>query len=154
MTINGAWAYRPKDRNYKSVDTLIRSLIQVISLGGNFLLDVGPQPDGQIQTEFAERLRAVGVWTHLNAAAIYGSTYGPIQGQAAYRTTARDSSIFVFVMDDAATELTVAPLERPVRQVRLLAAGKPLTFNPSGKGIRIPLDKALWENGIPVLEIR
>jgi alpha-L-fucosidase len=154
MTINGAWSYRPKDRNFKSVDTLIRSLIEVISLGGNFLLDVGPQPDGQIQTEFVERLHAVGTWTHLNAAAIYGSTYGPIQGQPAYRTTARDASIFVFVMDDAATELTVGPLERPVRQVGLLATGKPLAFKPSGKGIRVPLDRALRESGIPVLEIR
>ena len=133
---------------------LIRSLIQVISLGGNFLLDVGPQPDGQIQTEFVERLHAVGEWTHLNAAAIYGSTYGPVQGQQAYRTTARDTSIFVFVMDDAATELTVGPLERPVRQVRLLATGKPLVFHSSGTGIRISLDKAMRENGIPVLEIR
>jgi alpha-L-fucosidase len=154
MTINGTWSYRPKDRNFKSTDVLIRSLIEVISRGGNLLLDVGPQPDGQIQPEFVERLQALGVWTHRNAAAIYGSTYGPIQGQQPYRTTARATSIFVFVMDEAATELTVGPLERPVRKVRLLATGKPLAFNPSGNGIRIPLDRALRKNGIPVLEIR
>jgi len=41
MTINNSWAYKPKDRNFKSTDTLIRSLIEIISRGGNLLLDVG-----------------------------------------------------------------------------------------------------------------
>jgi alpha-L-fucosidase len=154
MTINDTWAYRPQDRDFKSTDALIRALIEVVSRGGNLLLDVGPQPDGQIQSEFVERLEAVGRWTKLNAAAIYGSTYGPIQGQPSCRTTARGAGIFVFVMDQAATEVIVTRLDRPVSQVRLVATGKPLTFHPSGKGIRIPLDKALWEQGIPVLEVR
>jgi alpha-L-fucosidase len=154
MTINDSWAYRPKDRNFKSPDAIIRALIEVISRGGNLLLDVGPQPDGQIQPEFAERLNAVGAWTRHNAAAIYGSTYGPIQGQQAYRTTARAASTFVFVMDETATEVIVSPINRPVHQARLVSNGKPLAFHPSGKGIRVPLDKSLWESGIPVLELR
>jgi alpha-L-fucosidase len=154
MTINDSWAYRPKDRNFKSPDAIIRALIEVISRGGNLLLDVGPQPDGQIQPEFAERLNAVGAWTRHNAAAIYGSTYGPIQGQQAYRTTAHAASTFVFVMDETATEVIVSPINRPVHQARLVSNGKPLAFHPSGKGIRVPLDKSLWESGIPVLELR
>jgi alpha-L-fucosidase len=154
MTINNTWAYRPKDRDFKSSDALIRALIEIISRGGNLLLDVGPQPDGPIQPEFVERLEAVGRWTKLNAAAIYGSTYGPIQGQPSYRATARAGSIFVFVMDETATELIVPHVDHPVRQVRLIATGKPLAFHSSGKEIRIPLDEALWEQGIPVLELR
>jgi len=154
MTINDTWAYRSKDRNFKSADALIRALIEVISRGGNFLLDVGPQPDGQIQPEFIERLQAMGTWTRRNAAAIYGSTYGPIQGQQSCRTTARADRVFVFVMDQSAPEVVLSPLGKPVHQVKLLATGKPLTFQASGKGIRIPLDQALWEQGIPVLEIR
>ena len=154
MTINHTWAYRPKDRDFKSSDALIRALIEVVSRGGNLLLDVGPQPDGQIQPEFVERLEAVGQWTRRNAAAIYGSTFGPIQGQASCRTTARGASIFVFVMDSTATEVVVTRPDRPVRQVKLVATGKPLAFHPSGKGVRIPLEKAIWEQGIPVLELR
>lgn len=154
MTINGTWAYRPKDRDFKSSDALIRALIEIISRGGNLLLDVGPQPDGQIQSEFVERLEAVGRWTGLNAAAIYGSTYGPIQGQPSYRATAHGASIYIFVMDEIGTEVIVSHLDRPVSKVTLVATGKPLSFHLSGKGIRIPLDKALWEQGIPVLELR
>jgi len=154
MTINNSWSYKPKDRNFKSPDTLIRSLIEIISRGGNLLLDVGPQADGQIQPEFVERLKAIGEWTKLNSSAIYGSTYGPIQNQEPYRTTARGASVFVFVMDQSATEVKVGPINHPVHQVRLVATGKPLTFQASGKGIRVALDKAYWEHGIPVLELR
>ncbi len=153
MTINNTWAYRPKDRVFKSADTLIRALIEVISRGGNLLLDVGPQPDGQIQPEFVESLEVVGRWTKLNAAAIYGSTYGPIQGQPSYRVTARGASIFVFVMDETATELIVPHLDRPVSRVKVVATGRPLAIHPSGKGIRILLDKTLWKQGIPVVEL-
>jgi alpha-L-fucosidase len=154
MTINNSWAYKPKDRNFKSTDTLIRSLIEIISRGGNLLLDVGPQPDGQIQPEFVERLNAIGEWTTLNSSAIYGSTYGPIQNQDPYRTTARGASVFVFVMDPSATEVTVSSINRPVHQVRLVATGKPINFHSNGNGIRVPVDKTFWAQGIPVMELR
>jgi alpha-L-fucosidase len=153
MTINNTWAYRPKDRNFKPADALIRALIEVISRGGNLLLDVGPQPDGRIQTEFVERLQAVGEWTKRNAAAIYGSTYGPLQGQAAYRTTARAGKVYAFVLDAAVTEIVAGLHDRPVRSVKLLATGKPVPFRAAGKDTHILVDKDLWEQGIPVLEI-
>jgi hypothetical protein len=57
-------------------------------------------------------------------------------------------------MEEAATDVIVTRLDRPVRQVRLVATGKPVAFHPSGKGVRIPIEKTIWENGIPVLELR
>jgi alpha-L-fucosidase len=154
MTINDTWAYRPKDRNFKDADTLIRSLIEIISRGGNLLLDVGPQPDGQIQPEFVERLEALGAWTHRNAAAIYGSTYGPIQGEPQFRTTERGNSIFVFAMDSSAEEIRVQGLRKTVNKVQMVATGKPVPFTATAGGIRIPNAKSLWGNGIPVIELR
>lgn len=56
MTINNTWAYNKNDLDYKSAQMLIRSFVEVASRGGNFLLNVGPQPDGLIQSEFQERL--------------------------------------------------------------------------------------------------
>jgi alpha-L-fucosidase len=153
MTINDTWAYRPQDHNFKSTEKLIRSLIEVISRGGNFLLDVGPQPDGQIQPEFSERLKAMGQWVHKNAAAIYDSGYGPIQNESQFRTTSRGSNTYVFVMDTTATEISLKVLQRPVGQVRLASTGKPIKFSTSAEGVRIPLTKELWSDGIPVLEV-
>jgi alpha-L-fucosidase len=125
----------------------------VISRGGNFLLDVGPQPDGQIQPEFSERLKAMGQWVHKNAAAIYDSGYGPIQNESQFRTTSRGSNTYVFVMDATATEISLGALQRPVGQVRLTSTGKPIKFSTSAEGVRIPLTKELWSDGIPVLEV-
>jgi alpha-L-fucosidase len=153
MTINNTWAYNPKDLNFKSTETLIRTMIEVISRGGNFLLDVGPQPDGVIQPEFVDRLQAMGKWVRSNAAAIYGSTYGPIQGQAAFRTTARAASVYVFVMDRAAKEIGLTLPGRAVKSARLLATGKPLAFKTEGKTTTVAIDSTAWEQGIPVVEL-
>jgi alpha-L-fucosidase len=78
---------------------LIRSLVEVASRGGNFLLNVGPQPDGVIQPEFQERLRAIGSWLSVNGESIYGTTYGPVQGVSSIRTTAKKDKIFAHVFD-------------------------------------------------------
>ena len=66
MTINNTLAYNSHDHEYKSAQMLIRSLVEVASRGGNFQLNVGPQPDGLIQPEFQERLRAIGNWLSVN----------------------------------------------------------------------------------------
>lgn len=66
MTINNTWAYNRNDHDYKSARTLIRALVEVASRGGNFLLNVGPQPDGEIQPELQERLKAIGAWLTLS----------------------------------------------------------------------------------------
>ena len=118
------------------------------------MLDVGPQPDGQIQSEFVERLEAVGDWTHRNAAAIYGSTYGPIQGETSFRTTERGNSIYVFAMDSSAEDIRVEGLQKTVSKVQMVATGKPVAFSAAAGGIRIPDAKGLWSNGIPVIELR
>lgn len=153
MTINNTWAYRPQDRNFKSTDALIRALIEVISRGGNFLLDVGPQPDGQIQAEFAERLRSMGQWVQKNAAAIYKSSFGPVQGEPQFRTTSQGSSTYVFVMDTTAAEIHLRGLHSAVGQLRLVSTGKPIAFSLAPQGVRIPLTKELRSEGIPVIEI-
>ena len=59
MTINNTWAYNIHDPEFKTTKFLIRALVEVASPGGNFLLNVGPQPDGVIQPDFQERLRAM-----------------------------------------------------------------------------------------------
>ncbi|MEO8660446.1 MAG: alpha-L-fucosidase, partial [Bryobacteraceae bacterium] len=62
MTINDTWGYNVNDKKFKSSTDLIHTLIDVASKGGNFLLNVGPTPEGTIQPEFQERLLAIGAW--------------------------------------------------------------------------------------------
>ena len=139
MTINNTWAYNQNDHEYKSSQVLIRSLIEVASRGGNFLLNVGPRPDGTIQPEFQERLHAIGEWLQVNGEAIYGTTYGPVQGVASVRTTAKEKSIYVHVFDWPTNAMELAGIEAKVVSARLLAGGKPLTFRQKEGKLQIDL---------------
>jgi hypothetical protein len=96
----------------------------------------------------------MGKWVHKNAPAIYGSTYGPVQGEPQFRTTARGTSTYVFVMDDSCREVRLKSVPRKAASVRVVATSKPLPFTQDSKGVRIAIAKDLWTEGIPVLEIR
>lgn len=137
MTINNTWAYNMHDHEFKSAQFLIRALVEVASRGGNFLLNVGPQPDGVIQPEFQERLRAIGNWLSVNGDSIYGSTYGPVQGIASLRTTAKANRVFVHVFDWPVAALEVKGLDAKVIAARLLATGQPLRFRQDESRLQI-----------------
>jgi alpha-L-fucosidase len=137
MTINNTWAYNMHDREFKPAKSLIRALVEVASRGGNFLLNVGPQPDGIIQPEFQERLRAIGDWLRLNGDSIYGTTYGPLQGVASLRTTAKPNRVFVHVFDWPSAALEFTGLDAKVIAAHLLATGQPLTFRQDATKLQI-----------------
>lgn len=154
MTINDTWAYNKNDHNYKSEQTLIRGLVEVASRGGNFLLNVGPQPDGEIQPEFRQRLRAIGDWLTLNGDAIYGTTYGPIQGVPGLRTTAKGKSIYVHVFDWPASTCEISGIDAKVMSVRLLANGKPLTFRQTEGKLTIDTPQQAPDPNVSVIAIK
>ena len=140
MTINHTWAYNKNDRDFKSARQLIRTLVEVASRGGNFLLNVGPGPDGTVQPEFVARLNAVGKWMDRNGEGIYGTTYGPIQGLAPVRTTAKGDVVFVHVFDWPGTSLGLAVDGLPhFRSASLLASGQPLKFRQESHSLTIEL---------------
>lgn len=141
MTINNTWAYNMHDRDFKSAEFLIRGLVEVASRGGNFLLNVGPQPDGTIQPEFKDRLREIGEWLSVNGESIYETTYGPIQGVASLRTTMKGKSVFVHVFDWPSGTLELTGLDAKVISARMLANGEPVTFEQSERSLKIKLPK-------------
>ena len=137
MTINNTWAYNMHDHEFKSAQFLIRALVEVASRGGNFLLNVGPQPDGVIQPEFQERLRAVGDWLSVNGDSIYGTTFGPVQGNPSLRTTAKANRVFLHVFDWPSTLLELSGLNAKVIAAHLLTTGQSLTFRQDATKLRI-----------------
>jgi alpha-L-fucosidase len=139
MTINNTWAYNQNDRNYKSTTELIRQLIEAASKGGNFLLNVGPTPEGLIQPEFEERLRGIGAWLERNGEAIYGATYGPLQNLPFGRTTAKGKTIYLHLFEMPGGRVELRGLRAKVRRVRLVDGGKPLRHVQSGDLVTIDL---------------
>jgi alpha-L-fucosidase len=153
MTINQTWAYNNNDHDYKSAQTLIRSLVEVASRGGNFLLNVGPQPDGQIQPEFQERLKAVGAWLTVNGDSIYGTTYGPVQNVPGLRTTAAAKSIYVHMFEWTPSGCTLTGIDQRVLSARLLANGMPLKFRQAEGKLQIDVPPAAPDPNVSVIAL-
>lgn len=154
MTINKTWAYNAHDHDFKSAEDLIRGLVEVCSRGGNFLLNIGPEPDGTVQPEFQQRLRAIGDWITVNGESIYDTTYGPIQGASGYRTTARGSNIYLHVFDWPASSLQVAGLQPKVLSARLLATNQPLTFVQTEGSLEVKTPAQAPDKQVSVIALR
>jgi alpha-L-fucosidase len=76
MTLNNAWGYSKNDTDYKSAETVVRNLVDIASKGGNYLLNVGPTPEGVMPAEAQRILSEVGAWLAVNGESIYGTTSG------------------------------------------------------------------------------
>jgi alpha-L-fucosidase len=99
MTMNETWGFRSDDPNFKSSAQLIRTLIETVSKGGNFLLNVGPTAEGRIPPESIERLRDIGTWMKVNGESIYGKTASPLRKSPFGRCTFGDGALYVHLFD-------------------------------------------------------
>ncbi len=76
-TFSGSWGYYRDEESWKSVDQLVRMLIECVSMGGNLLLNVGPTGRGEFDGRALERLAGIGEWMKRHGRSIYGCTQAP-----------------------------------------------------------------------------
>src|SRR5436190_5647876 len=76
-TINDTWGYRKDDSNWKSPGQIAFKLVDIVSKGGNYLLNVGPTAEGVIPQASQDILRTVGHWLNVNGEAVYGAGHSP-----------------------------------------------------------------------------
>jgi alpha-L-fucosidase len=77
-TLNHTWGFKKDDTDWKSPEDLTFKLVDIVSKGGNYLLNVGPTAEGVIPQASQDNLRAVGKWLHANGEAIYGAGPTPL----------------------------------------------------------------------------
>tara|TARA_R110002050_G_scaffold204522_4_gene340158 strand:- start:77125 stop:78450 length:1326 start_codon:yes stop_codon:yes gene_type:complete len=135
MTMNNSWGYQPNDTNYKSVNQLIRILVDCISMGGNLLLDIGPKPDGTIPPEQIAILKGIGRWTSKHKTAIYGTRAGiPFGHFKGYTALSKDKTILYLYVDNKPNgPLLIKGLKNKVNRSWVVGNGTKLTSQVVGK---------------------
>ena len=130
QTMNGSWGYRMRDQNYKSVDELIRYLVSTAGRDANLLLNVGPQPDGNIPAAALERLAAMGEWLAVNGETIYGTRSTLVKPQPWGVTTHKDNKMWLHVFpEDAFKNVPDGQIYVPYKDGRKVASVTPFGFS-------------------------
>lgn len=144
MTMNDTWGFKSDDQNWKGTDVLIRNLVDIVSKGGNYLLNIGPMSTGEIPKESIERLEAIGAWMKVNAQSIYGTTASPFPklkwGRCTKKVTSSGTTLYLHVFDwPADGRLTIPGLTTPISKARVLATGASVSSKRVGDSTELAL---------------
>ena len=140
QTMNKSWGYVVKDTNYKSLEYLIRYLVSTSGKGANLLLNIGPQPNGEIPAAALERLKGMGEWLRKYGDTIYGTTAGDIAAQDWGVTTRKGNRLFVHIFELKEKSLHL-PLKCTVESAKLFDDNAPVKFVQNAKGVTLTFDK-------------
>jgi alpha-L-fucosidase len=154
-TMNNSWGFNLTDEYYKSAGDLIRYLVRAAGANANFLLNVGPMPNGEIQSEFVQRLTEVGQWMKQYGDSIYGTRGGPVAPGPWGVTTQRGSTVYVHVLDWNQPVLALAGMPQPVHSARLLRDGSSIELSAvkGGLVLKIPEPRPDEVDRVIVLEL-
>ncbi|MCU0248495.1 MAG: alpha-L-fucosidase [Bryobacter sp.] len=143
-TINGAWGYNKNDKRFKTTKQLIHYLVRAAGANANFLLNVGPMPDGAIQPEFVERLQAIGGWLNRFGDSVYGTRGGPVPPRPWGVTTQKGNKVFVHILDWQ-DYLLAMPSIPGVKKASLMESGAPVKITQTPAGMVLELPRG-WHN--------
>ena len=139
MTMANSWSYVPND-TYKPTNELIEKLVDIVSKGGNYLLNIGPGPDGEFDPVAYDRLKEIGAWMKVNGEAIYGSRmYSTFNdGERIRYTQSKDGKVkYVFFFDFPDKPVALSKMKfTKGSQLRLLGSTSKLTWKEvDGKAV-------------------
>jgi alpha-L-fucosidase len=114
MTMGNSWSYVPND-HYKSAHDLVQLLVKIVSRGGNFLLNIGPGPDGDWDTAAYSRLKDMGEWMKINSEGIYESKpVAPYSaGNIFFTQSKNEKNVYAFYLADQQAVILPASIRIP-----------------------------------------
>jgi alpha-L-fucosidase len=145
-TLNHTWGYRTDDHDWKSPGDVIFKLVDIVRKGGNYLLNVGPLPNGEMPQPAQDVLRAAGAWLKINGDAVYGAQPTPfgdelgepsakgtkdLRGQplflqrTEYRITTKPGKLYFTFFTGARSPFILPRMQNAVKRAYRLADGAP-----------------------------
>jgi alpha-L-fucosidase len=153
-TMNNSWGFNLQDKNYKSTKNLIQYLVRSAGYNSNFLLNVGPMPNGKIQPEFISTLSEIGKWMGKYGETVYGTRGGPVTPKSWGVTTQKGNKVYVHILNAEEPNLLIPDFGKKVKGITLFGTGEKLKYKQDSFGIAVTLPGKLDETDeILIIEI-
>lgn len=137
-TINNSWGFNINDRNFKTSKQIIHYLVNAAGRNANFLLNIGPMPNGKIQSEFTDTLAIVGTWMQKNGEAIYGTRGSSVPPQQWGVVTAKNKNRYAHITAAPSQPYIFIPqIKETVTRAVLLNGGAIVKFKQQPEGVFI-----------------
>lgn len=134
-TINNSWGFNINDNHYKSVKQIIGYLVNAAGRNANFLLNVGPMPNGKIQSEFTDTLAKVGAWMNKYGESVYGTRGDLIAPQQWGVVTHKDNTFYAHVLNKPTEDYVFIPGLKNVIAASSMVNGNALRFKAISEGL-------------------
>ena len=165
-TINHTWGYKTYDHDWKSPGNIIFKLVDIVSKGGNYLLNVGPMANGVIPEPSQYVLRSAGAWLKVNGEAVYGAGPTPwgdelgepsskgakdVRGQplmlarTEWRVTTRPGKLYFTFFAEPRAPFELPPMKNAVKKAYRLADGAPVSFKVDGGKTFLTLERPIYD---------
>ncbi|MDR3266224.1 MAG: alpha-L-fucosidase [Tannerella sp.] len=140
-TMNGMWGYRITDRNYKSTKTLIHYLVGAAGRNANLLMNIGPQPNGELPAVSVERLKEMGEWMKIYGETVYGTRGGVVAPHDWGVTTQKDNKLFVHILNLQDKALYIPYSGNKLKSAVLFADRKAVQFLQDKEGVLLKFNE-------------
>lgn len=138
-TMNGMWGYKIIDQNYKSVETLIHYLVKAAGRNANLLMNIGPQPNGELPEAALTRLKAIGDWMKVYGETIYGTRGGDVTPRDWGVTTRKGDKLYVHILNLPDTGLFLPLTTAKVKSAVTFKDKTPVKFKQDKSGVLLEL---------------
>lgn len=140
-TGNHSWGFKAHDHNWKSTHQLLRNFVDIVSKGGNYLLNIGPDGKGRVPEACVKNYQEMGVWVKNNADAIYGTTrWTTFKEGDAFWFSAKGNRVYAMSLAPATGMVRIQSLKRSsgkISYVRLLGSDKSMKWTQTAQALKI-----------------
>jgi alpha-L-fucosidase len=136
MTMNDSWGYQRNDDNWKSPKTVVRNLLQCTRDTGNYLLNIGPKPDGSIPESSSEILTAVGKWMDANSALIHHADFCQVKHSEWAQFTRQGNTLYVHAYFWPGSSFGIGGLQGKLLSAKLFGSNQPIAFEQEDLRVR------------------
>lgn len=154
MTLNESWGYQAADDEWKPPKTLLRNLALCVRDNGNYLVSIGPRPDGSLQQEAVNLLTNIGRWMDRNGEAIYGCQRSKVTRFQYAGLTRKGNTLFVHVHAWPGSEIRIGAIMTKAVSAHFVASRKKILMEQDSERIRLySLPKKPPDHPITVIAI-